>query len=281
MSGLKESRQESAHGSSLVELARLREEFWRLRGRRSRTTGTILFIFGGVLFALAFLTRFIVFEVSAILSLLVGAVLMSTSAEPYVKRRVANNVGISSFKALAELLTAKTSGANPIFEYDKQSSSISVTLAENSSEGSEATLGPPVKGQTIPSSGEALLEDIRRELNGSDTLQLEQMLDSLPRTLVYGVGLAEKIEVEQRSESIEVRLWGMSFRDFCMNEDVRLLCGRVGCPVNGSIASLLALSSRKSILAKGCTFNGRGQLTVLRYRILEHEDAESEQNSQT
>ncbi len=254
-----------------LELAKLREEVWRLRGRRSRATGTILFFLGALLIALGFLTGFGAFEATAILSLSIGAVLMYTSAEPYVKMRVANSVGISSFKAFAQLLQLESSSVKPVFWFNKETSRFSITLQENTTPTLHHVSPSTDKERSIPVSGELLLENIRKELDASDTFQLEQILTLLPRTLVYGVGLCERIEVRRQADSIEVKMWDMSFKHFCMDQEVRSLCCRFGCPINSSIASIIALYSTDPIVAEGCTYISQQRITLLRYRILKPE----------
>jgi len=86
------------------EIGQLRRYLWRARGRHSRRAGTFLLIVSVAFFVLAYVTRYIVFEVTSIASLLLGAVMIFTSLEPYMKTRAANEAIYSSLRILEDFL---------------------------------------------------------------------------------------------------------------------------------------------------------------------------------
>ncbi len=78
---------------------------WSARGRQSRFAGTIFLIISALFFLWAYFTQLLYLEVSSIVLLLFGIVMMFTGAEPYVKIRTANAAIKSSLYSFGELIS--------------------------------------------------------------------------------------------------------------------------------------------------------------------------------
>jgi len=243
------------------EMMRLKEKLWKARGRRSRITGAAFLILSGFFLLLAYVTRYIVFEVISILALLLGVVFVFVGIESYVKMNVASKAVVSSLIPLASLLSHLKVEGKAIYipPVSKQHSGkiflptqgvVSLpTFEEIRKEDSLSVLD---KGVLMPSFGSALLQLYEDELGDLRKLDLEYLMAWLPRVLVDGLQMAEKVEMIRKVDDIHVKMTNLAFRNVCQHPAAKVVCDVTGCPVCSSIVEAFSKNTGRIVYYLKC-----------------------------
>lgn len=243
------------------ELMRLREKLWKIRGRRSRITGAAFLILSGSFLLLAYVTRYIVFEVISILALLLGVVFVFISVESYVKINVANRAVISLLVPLASLLSyLKAEGraihipptSEQTFGRIFLSKRGGVALPAFEGVTKEGSIAVSNEGVLLPSVGNALLQLYEDELRDLRNFDLEYLMAWLPRVLVDGLQMAEKVEMTRKVDDIHVKITNLSFRNVCQHPAAKVVCEVTGCPVCSSIAEAVSKNTGRIVYYLRC-----------------------------
>lgn len=258
------------------ELTRLREKMWKVRGRRTRITGAIYLVMSGFFLLLAYITRYIVFEVISILTLLLGAVFVFIGVESYVKQDVANRAVVSPLVPLASLLShlkvegkaiyippASKQHSGKIFLQTQDEVSLP-TFREILKENNLSVLD---KGILMPSFGSALLQLYEDELGDLQKLDLEYLMTWLPRVLVNGLRIAEEVEMTQNANDIHVKIANLAFRNVCQNPASEIVCKVTGCPVCSSIAEAVSKNTGRIVYYLRCETDQVKRETNAFYRL--------------
>jgi len=242
----------------------LRKKLWRARGRHSKAAGVALLIISVIFLILAYVTRYIMFEVTSIVALLLGAILVFTSIEPYVKMDVANRAAISSLAALSEILAYLKIEGKAAHIPPTRNQSKGRTFIPMQSESSLPTLEEitkdrvviPGKGLLLPSTGSALLQLYERELGDLRKIDFDYLVEWLPRVLVDGLQMAEKMEITRNGEDIHAKLTSSAFRHLCQQaETSNLICETINCPMCSSIADAIAKNTNRIVYYKKCSYD--------------------------
>jgi hypothetical protein len=248
-------------------LLKFYESLWRARARRSRTVGTIYLVLSMIFLILSYFTRYLVFEVIAIISLLLGVALVFVSLEKYIKLNVSTEALASALLPLNDLIDGlkvqgkaahvPTGSEAVIFMPNSECQMSEVNYREiKESKSSE-------KGIVLPSLGIFLKRLYERELGcKAEILDLSALLDWLPKVLVDDLKMAEKMEIARKNDEIRVKLTEPVFSRLCMEKRISRVCETVGCPICSSIADMLAASAGSVVFYKGCEyFSDKNQLT--------------------
>lgn len=272
----RQGRAEETERMVETELARLRMRLWKARGRRSRITGAAFLFISGFFLFLAYITRYIVFEVISILALLLGVVFVFTGMESYMKVNVANRAVISSLIPLTSLLnhlkvkskavyipSASKNHSQKIF-LPMQSRNSIPTFDEIMKENSTAFLE---KGILLPSIGSALLRLYEEELGDLRNFDLEYLMAWLPRVLVDGLKMAEKVEITRKMDEIHVKITDSIFGYVCQQPAIKVVCEVTGCPVCSSIGEAVSKNTGQIVYYQECEYNPLTRETDIFYRL--------------
>jgi len=258
------------------ELVRLRQKLWKARGRRSRIAGTVYLLLSGLFLLLAYITRYIVFEVVSILALLLGVVFVFTGIESYVKMDVANRAVVSSLVPIASLLSylkaeGKAIHIPPVSEQragriflPKRDEVTLPAFEEITRESSIAVLN---EGVLLPSVGNALLKLYENELGDLRNFDLEYLMAWLPRVLVDGLQMAEKVEMNWNADDINVKMINLAFSNVCQNASAKVICELTGCPVCSSIAEAFSKNTGRIVYYLKCENDSIKRETNAFYRL--------------
>jgi len=239
-----------------AELMRLKLKLWKTRDRKSRITGAAYLVLSGFFFVLAYITRYILFEVVSILALLLGVVFVLIGAEHYVKLDVANRAVVSSLSPLIGLvkylevegraihippfsetrsgrifLPKHDGGSLPALEEVRNDNSIAVSD----------------KGAFLPSIGNGLVQLYQEELGDLTSFDFDFLSAWLPQVLTDGLRMAEKVEIIRKGDDIHVKMTNMVFMNVCQFQDTKILCKITGCPVCSSLAEAIAKNSGRIV----------------------------------
>ena len=270
---LRRKRGREAEKSVEEELLQLRVKLWRSRSRQSRTVGAALLITSGFFLSLAYVTRYIVFEVTSILALFLGVIFVLSGVERYVKLRVANKAVLSSLYTLRGLLSHLGIDGEGIYIPTAKGDSVKIFLPKNRNSSlpniNEATSSMVVleNGFILPPVGNGLLQLYEEELGDIRNFDLDYLKEWLPRVLVEGLKIAEKMEITQDGENIHVKLTASSFSQLCQNKEVSQICRTVGCPVNSSIAEAIAKNTGRVVYYVNCVHNPSTRITEATYKL--------------
>lgn len=258
------------------ELLRLRKKLWKMRGRRSRITGAAFLILSGFFLLFAYVTRYVVFEVISILTLLLGVVFALIGVESYVKTDVANRAVVSVLVLLASFLSyLNTKGraihipptseqrSGRIF-LSKQEGAALPAFEEITKEASIVILN---EGILLPSVGNALLQLYEEELGDLRKLDMEYLIMWLPRVLVSGLQIAEKAEMTQKVDDIHLKMTNLAFRNVCQHPTAKVVCDVTGCPVCSSIAEAVSKNTGRIVYYLKCENDWVNRETNVFYRL--------------
>lgn len=258
------------------EPLRLRERLWRTRGRYSRVAGGTLLAISAIFLILAYVTRYIVFEVTSIVALLLGVVLVFTGIEPYVKVSVADRAVTSSLVALGKVLAYSRIKSEALYLPPAEGKSVGKIFIPTRSENTLPTLEEimkerrriPKKGLLLPSTGSALLRLYEEDLGDLRNIDLDYLMEWLPRVLVDGLQMAERVEVNREAEKIRVRFTASAFRYLCQDTEVaKTICETTGCPICGSVAEAIAKTTSRVVYYIGCGYDPLTQVMDATYRL--------------
>ena len=272
----KQKRSEHTEHIIEAELVRLKMRLWKARGRRSRITGVVFLFISGSFLILAYITRYIVFEVISILALLLGVVFVFTSMELYMKVNVANRAVISSLIPLTSLLnhlrvkskavyipSASEKHSHKIFLPTQGGDSLP-TIEEIAKDDSTAFLE---KGILLPPIGSALLQLYEEELGDLRNFDLEYLMAWLPRVLVDGLKMAERVEITRKIDEIHVKITDSVFRYLCQQPAVKVVCEVTGCPVCSSIGEAISKNTGHVVYYLKCEYDPLTRETDIFYRL--------------
>jgi hypothetical protein len=255
------------------KLIHLRLKLWRTRGRNSRVTGAVFLIISGLFLSLAYLTRYIVFEMTSILALFLGVIFVLSGVERYMKSRVANRAVLSYLYILRDLLNHFGIDSQGIYVPTVEGDSVKIFLPKNRSNSlpdiSEATSSAVVSenGLILPPVGNALLQLYEEELGDILSFDLDYLKEWLPRVLVDGLKMVEKSEITQDGEDIHVKLTDSSFSELCQNKGVAQVCRTIGCPVSSSIAEAIAKNTGQVVYYVNCVYDPSTRTTEVTYKL--------------
>lgn len=238
------------------ELTDLRRYLWWARGRHSRDAGTFLLIISVAFFILAYFTRYIVFEVTSIVSLLLGVVMIFTSLEPYMKTRAATEAIYSLLEIVEEFLDTLNATGKAVFippTPDQTRGMVFIFTAGHSNlpdlkkliDGKELICE---EGVLLPSPGSSLLRLYEEELGDLRRIDFPYLVEWLPKVLVNGLKLAERVEITRLDDTVKVAITGTVFNYLHQRrESIKVVCETMGCPLESSIAQAIAKNTGRLV----------------------------------
>jgi len=256
------------------EIAELRRYLWRARGRQSRRAGTFLLILSAAFFVLAYATRYIVFEATSIASFLLGTILVFTSLEPYMKTRTANEAIYSSLRILEDFLNRLDARGKAVYippEPEQNQGRVFIFAPGHSKLPNLKKLTDEnemiyEEGVLVPSLGNSLIKLYEEDLGDIRKMDFEYLQEWLPRVLVSGLKLAEKVEITRLGNEVKVEITGTVFNQLCQQrENIKTVCETLGCPLESSIAEALAKNTERLVYKVESRHDPQATKTTTRY----------------
>ncbi len=226
-------------------------------GRRARELGIALLGLSIPMYALAFLTASLLFEITAVLSLFLGIVFVFTGIESHVRLRPANLMAKSPLITIKEMLEKEGHGGNIEYRYDKEGKP-NAQIIDGGSDG--YSIYPP---------GNELMGLYEEDLGDLKDRGIEYVADWIPRVLVESLRLAEKIDISyQDKDTVRVPIQKPSFEMLCLSQDLKQgICDRVGCQVQGSIGQAISKSTGRRVSFEGCLYDVNTQTSTSTYKL--------------
>jgi hypothetical protein len=251
------------------EEAEFREYLRKIRGRYSRTVGTIILLFSALLLILAFLTHYLPFEVMSIVCLLAGVIFIFRSTEQYIKTDTAVMTVLSSLNILADFIKDLKGDGDTVFipsPFEEKPDKVYIYKGALKSSSNVISLKKDdlVKtGKLVPSPGGLFVKLYGEEIGKLQDVELDYLLEWLPRIMVSELQLAEKIEFTRVKDEVYMSMVSPVFGKVCQSKDVERVCSTIGCPISASVAESLVKTTKRVVRMK-CRYDAEsGNITAV------------------
>jgi len=247
----------------LSDIDLLRVRLWRARASHSRQAGLALVILSAALFAGAFFTAGLILEVGSVSSFVIGVGLLAYEAEPRVKLFPSISSLVGPLKAVQqELVGHGVSEASAVFQRSVPEEGGREVMTFEEAQGEHATR------YSMPPLGDGLVHAYELELGELEKLKLDGAKVWLPRVMVEGLGLADRVEMRSSGNEFTTIIEKPFVRPLCVQDFmVEGLCRTSGCPLAASVGQALAKASGKPVTHGGCTYDPTTQKATLRDTI--------------
>jgi len=245
--------------ATLSDVDLLRVRLWRARASHSREAGLALVILSAALFAGAFFTSALILEIGSVSSFVIGVGLLAYEAEPRVKLFPSMSSLTGPLKVVErELMEHGVLDANAVFEKSPTGEGGREVM---SFEGD----GKDAPQFAIPPLGDGLVHAYELELGDLSKLELSGAKVWLPRVMVEGLGLADRVEMKSSGNDVTTTIEKPYVRMLCVQDFmINGLCRISGCPLTASVGQALARASGKPVAHRGCTYDPLTQKATLK-----------------
>jgi len=244
-----------AEGEGADDVFKLRERLWSSRRRRTRYGGIALLTVGSLSLALVLITRELVFEIAFLLSVPLGILVMFMTVEPYVRAGTANAVVMSSLLGAKALLGESTTSERPVFEPTE--GGVQVRFGGLSSSSPTA----------LPELAKPLTRIYELEMGDLSRLELGYLFRNLPKVIVDGLQLADAVRIEAEGDGVSVAIERPTFWPIYLEDELRPLYERIGCPLAWSVGEALAKCSGRLVSYLGYELSRAEMLVRYRYML--------------
>ena len=227
------------------------------RSRRSKQVGIAMLGSSGAFFALAFVTRYLLFEVSAVAAFVFGVVLLVSEPEQRVRLTPVAGSLDGPVRAVIAFLDSRGWKGNAKFVPNEKSAK--VLFDSTAGDGVPIVIEPPGAGLA------ELYTDNAGEFVGRG---VEFVGTWIPRTLVDLLGLAESARITHRDGEVSTQIVKPFVRPLCVKPFFTAnVCSRMGCPLVSSIGETLAVATGDVISHVNCSYDPVSQTAKAVHRI--------------
>jgi hypothetical protein len=215
-----------------------------LRSSSSRILGIALIVTSVLLFAVAFATGFLPFELTSLVSFVLGVALLAVELEPRVRLTLAADGMLGYLLALDGALRAlRLTGKATYVPLGDQ---VKMAMVQDGT-GLSVDL-PPVGG--------GLHDEMVEDLGQMNEKGLEFFRLWIPRTLTESLSAAGEVKVSAKGPQVEVSMAKPFVRRLCIDPFVTAnVCCRMGCPLAGAVAQSLAVTTGKDVHFEKCEYD--------------------------
>jgi len=219
-----------------------------LRSSSSRILGITLIATSVLLFVVAFATGFLPFELTSLVSFVLGVALLAVELEPRARLSLAADSMLGYLQSLDGALKALHLAGKAT--YVPRGDQVKMVIGEEGT--GRAVALPPV--------GAGLVDEIAGELGEMTEKGMEFFRLWLPRTLVENLSAAGEVKASSEGSRVEVSMSKPFVRRLCIDPFVTSnVCCRMGCPLAGAVAQSLAVTTGKDVLFEKCEYDPRSQ----------------------
>jgi len=259
----REKKKEDPEFSNLSDVDLLRVRLWRARASHSRGAGLALVLLSAALFCAAFLTQALFIEVASVSSFVIGVALLAYEAEPRVKLFPSMSSLIGPLKAVEdELERHDVSKGKATFQASQQDGGHDLMTFVGEGGGGDAPR------YSIPPLGDGLVHAYELELGDMRKLELEGAKVWLPRVMVEGLTLADRVEMRFSGNEVVTEIEKPFVRMLCVQDFMtKGMCRTSGCPLAASVGQALARASGRPVIHDGCEYDPAIQKATLKQTI--------------
>ncbi len=233
------------------------------RTRRSREVGLAMLAVSVAFFALSFITRYLLFEVSSLTAFVLGVILLVSDAEQHIRLYSAAAALEGPVRTIVLMLRDKGWTGTGVFVPEKYSVKVRF-----------ATRGKANDPILIEPYGEGLFAAYQSEIGDIANRGREFAITWIPRVLVDALGLAEKVKMATKDTEVTTTLVRPFVRPLCvMPFFTENVCNTMGCPLINSIGHALAVAEGKEVSHVKCTYDPLTQTAVATHRVAKEEES--------
>ena len=227
-----------------------------------------MLFFGVSMLLLGYFTRYLPFEVTSIVALLVGSAFVFTSMESYVKARPANLSIRAPLITLHEMLVRSGLTGKTFYIPGSQGETVKMLVQKSDSAAPNPTDTVDPNDVLLIPPGEGIVRVLAEELNGLTDKQLKYLQEWIPKAVVEGLGLAERMKLDVKGDDLKVQIHRPSFQTLCQDPELnRTVCLRFGCPFSSGMAASLAEGTGRVVEYVGCSHEGKSETSTALYRL--------------
>jgi hypothetical protein len=243
---------------NLNDVDTLRMKMWRGRSSHSKITGGLLVLVSTCLFVVAYLLPNLAVEIASVSCFTIGIFLLAYEAEPRMKLYPASMSLLGSMQVMVSAMKQQKYGGSAV--YSPEETGLTVSFEQGLDPSPPSSLSP---------CGHGLYEAYERELGDLRGKGFDYVNLWLPRVMVDGLGLAQRVRIRQKKEGIDTVMVKPFVRSLCVNEFMtKNVCGTTGCPLVASVSETLALSSGKPVRHLGCGYDPITQTATARLAVV-------------
>jgi hypothetical protein len=214
----------------------------------SRILGVALIFVSAVLFGVAFVSGFLPFEIASLISFILGVALLAAELEPRARLSISAAGMLGYLRTLdGAMKLMNITGKATYVPYGNQVRMVMTQGGANS----QVEL-PPV--------GSGLNDEITAQLGDVSEKGLEFFTLWIPRTLVDNLSVSDNVKVSRDGAKIAVAMSKPFVRRLCVDPFVNAnVCCRMGCPLAGSVAQALAVTTGQEVHFENCAYDPKKQ----------------------
>jgi hypothetical protein len=192
--------------------------------------------------------------VASLISFVLGVALLAVELEPRATLRVASDAMLGYLRTLDS--TLKLLNVTGKATYVPHGSQVIMVMAGANS---------PVD---LPPVGAGIHDEIVGELGDSAQKGPDFFDLWIPRILVDNLSLSDEVKVSREGTGVRISMKRPFVRRLCVDPFVNAnVCCRMGCPLAGSVAQNLALTSGREVQFENCTYDPGTQLAETRLTL--------------
>jgi hypothetical protein len=278
------------------EERRLRLKVWKQRRRPSRIAGYLLLLIG--VFSL-FLSIFYSSYSSSLIAALIGLgltfwgiLLLYITPVKFVSSSLLDSTVISSLININKMLNelnykGKGIYLPPTFLEGAKGGTVYIPLKKSSTLPSaeevaneKVFLNNP-NGILLTPPGLALTNLYEEEL-GNDFVEMDliYLQNNLPKALIKGLEIAEKVDIKNQKNTVQVVIKGNIYQELCreIHDPPNNICSSIGCPLCSSIALALTRATGRPVIIEDSKMSENGKTVETKFMLLEKSKMEKKSN---
>ncbi len=253
-----------------AEFERIMYRMARSKGSGTRKAGLVTLALGALLIVAGYLTKYLFFELDALVALLLGLVLLFKETEPYVRADVSRESVASMYSTLSELLPNDPETNRVVYLLADEAGTRSVMLsrADDLHQSGQASIKQgSERGVRITPPGRGLFHVIDAEIGGAELKGIGFLTNALPSVIADALKLAESVAFKQEDDVIQMIVTDPLFREvFEGNSGVA--ARMLGCPVCSAVAELLVFATEKDVEFE-CQYDSVNKVVSGKYILIQ------------
>jgi len=219
-----------------------------IRTGSSRILGVALIVTSVLLFAVAFVTGFLPFELASLVAFVLGVALLAVELEDRVRLDLAADSMVGYLRTLnGTLKSMRVSGKATYIPYGNE-----VRMVMEQDGASSRVELPPV--------GSGIHDELVEQLGVLSDKGLEFFKLWIPKTLTDNLSTSDEVKVSGEGAQVEVSMSKPFVRRLCVDPFVNAnVCCRMGCPLAAGVAQTLAVTTGKEVRFESCTYDPRSR----------------------
>ena len=219
-----------------------------IRTGSSRILGAALIVTSVLLFAVAFVTGFLPFELASLVAFVLGIALLAVELEARVRLGLAADSMVGYLHTLDGALKSMRvlGGAT----YVPLGNEVRMVMEQDGASGRVEL--PPV--------GSGIHHELVEQLGELSEKGLDFFKLWVPKTLVDDLSASDEVKVSGEGAKIEISMSKPFVRRLCVDPFVNAnVCCRMGCPLAAGVAQALAVTTGREVRFEACTYDPRSR----------------------